>query len=92
VSMDSEGKLTVAVAECTIGVDCCEEAKRKFKEDGKPYVQHSGLKCNGCGREAVRPSTEPTNGVSRKEHFRSLGQFALRSGPTKFPWSSSGRF
>jgi predicted phage terminase large subunit-like protein len=54
------------------------------------------LRCQNHGQVPTvnNPSirSEPTNGMSRKEYFRRRGQFVLRDGPTKFPWSSSGRF
>jgi predicted phage terminase large subunit-like protein len=88
---DNEGNLTSQPVNVTIGVDCCDEAKRLFKENGKPYVQKipEGVKCNGCSRQSGRdPRTPAPMGVSRKQHFAGLG-FAIKSPRNR---STYGRF
>jgi predicted phage terminase large subunit-like protein len=79
-----------------IGVTCCPDAENVLKETGRAHAQTIGseLRCVACGKQSGHRPEDPDPGraVSRKNHFRNLGQFALRDGPTKFPWSSSGRF
>jgi ribosomal protein L37AE/L43A len=83
VDFNADGVVTARPAEFIIGVDCCEEAKRKFALDEKPYVQKTpaGPKCNGCEKQAARPSTEPVNGCTKAQlnRWRRMGQFAIRA-------------
>jgi hypothetical protein len=88
---DETGEAVQKSEDIIVGVTCCDEAKRMFKENGKPYVQKipDGVKCNGCSRQSGRDPREPEpRGITRKEYnrqrWRGLGQFALRTPRDRF--------
>jgi predicted phage terminase large subunit-like protein len=82
IDFTPDGKVLRKPAEIVIGVNCCGDAIAVFKETGRPHKQVIGneIQCTACHRQSGhRPEDPQPRGMSRKEYFRSRGQFAIRA-------------